>query len=300
MRRAARRVPRRTWGTLPLAVLLGSLVLGGCAGAADGAAEPSSWAGPSASSSDPAPSGEPAGTTPSTPAAPPSSSAPAPPAPVVVLDPGHNGGNAAAPAEINRQVPAGGFTKPCNTTGTSTNAGYPEHEFTFDVSQRAAELLRAQGVTVVLTRTDDTGVGPCVDQRAAVANAAGAALAVSVHADGASAGVRGFHVIEPALAPDGGNAEVLAPSEAAAAALVDAFAAATGSAPATYPGALVAPGLTRRADLAGLNLARVPAVFIECANMRNAEDAAAVTDEAWRQRAAQGIADGVLAFLAGR
>ena len=99
---------------------------------------------------------------------------------------------------------------------------------------------------------------------------------------------------------NGGNADVLAPSEAAAAALVDAFATATGSAPATYPGALVAPGLTRRDDLAGLNLARVPAVFIECANMRNAEDAAAVTDEAWRQRAAQGIADGVLAFLAGR
>ena len=295
MRRAARRVRSRTPVTL-LVTLLAAVTLSGCAGASDSGAEQSPWAGPSSS----APSSARSSTAPSTPAPPPSSSAPATPAPVVVLDPGHNGGNAAAPAEINRQVPAGGFTKACNTTGTSTNAGYPEHEFTFDVSQRAAELLRAQGVTVVLTRTDDTGVGPCVDQRAAVANAAGAALAVSVHADGASAGVRGFHVIEPALAPDGGNADVLAPSEAAAAALVDAFATATGSAPATYPGALVAPGLTRRDDLAGLNLARVPAVFIECANMRNAEDAAAVTDEAWRQRAAQGIADGVLAFLAGR
>src|SRR3954451_19394199 len=39
---------------------------------------------------------------------------------VVALDPGHNGGNAAAPAQINRLVPAGGFTKPCNTTGTAT------------------------------------------------------------------------------------------------------------------------------------------------------------------------------------
>ena len=36
---------------------------------------------------------------------------------------------------INRPVPAGrGRTKPCNTTGTATNAGYPEHEFTWAVA----------------------------------------------------------------------------------------------------------------------------------------------------------------------
>src|SRR5436190_5071122 len=58
-----------------------------------------------------------------------------PPGRVVVLDPGHNGGNGSHPAEINRQVPAGrGKTKPCNTTGTATNAGYPEHAFTWYVA----------------------------------------------------------------------------------------------------------------------------------------------------------------------
>ena len=63
---------------------------------------------------------------------------------VVVLDPGHNGGNAGAPAAINRQVPDGrGGTKACNTTGTSTNAGYPEHAFTFDVAKRVAQRLTA-------------------------------------------------------------------------------------------------------------------------------------------------------------
>jgi N-acetylmuramoyl-L-alanine amidase len=223
--------------------------------------------------------------------------APTPPAALVVLDPGHNGGNAAAPAQINQPVPAGGFTKPCNTTGTATETGYPEHAFTFDVAQRTADLLRNAGVTVVLTRTDDSGVGPCVDARAAVANDIGAALTVSVHADGAAPGARGFHVIEPALAPDGGNKAILAASQDAGASLRTAFAAATDEAPATYPGGLVEPGLTRRDDLAGLNLARVPALFIECANMRDPQDAAAVTDPAWRQRAAQGITDGVLAYV---
>lgn len=215
----------------------------------------------------------------------------------VALNAGHNGGNAAAPRAIGRAVPAGGFAKPCDTTGTSTDAGYAEHAFTWDVVQRTAALLRARGATVVLVRQDDDGVGPCVDQRAAAANAVHADLAVSVHADGAAAGVRGFHVIEPALAPDGGNAAVLEPSARAAAALRLAFGDATGEPRATYPGALVEPGLTRRADLAGLNLSRVPAVFIECANMRNAADAALVTDPAWRQLAARGIADGVQAHL---
>lgn len=219
-------------------------------------------------------------------------------APVVVLDPGHNGGNAAHPEVVGALVPAGGFEKPCNTTGTETDAGYAEHAFTFDVAQRTAALLRARGVTVVLTRTDDTGVGPCVDARAAIANDAGAALAVSIHADGAPAGDTGFHVAEPALAPDGGNRAVLAPSDVAARDLVAAFATATGLPRAQYPGNLVEPGLTRRSDLAGLNLARTPAVLLEAGNMRSAQEAAQLSDPAFRQRAAEGIAAGVAAFLA--
>ena len=42
---------------------------------------------------------------------------------LVVIDPGHQLGNHNFPRRINRQVPAGGFTKPCNTTGTATNGG---------------------------------------------------------------------------------------------------------------------------------------------------------------------------------
>ncbi len=86
----------------------------------------------------------------------------------VVLDPGHNGANAAHPAEINRPVPDGrGGTKACNTTGTATDSGYPEHAFAWDVALRVREALTAQGVRVLLTRPDDAGVGPCVNDRAA-------------------------------------------------------------------------------------------------------------------------------------
>src|SRR5262249_53872830 len=86
---------------------------------------------------------------------------------VVVLDPGHNGGNASHPEIINRQVPAGfGQTKACNTTGTATDAGYSEHAFNWAVASLVRQLLTQHGVTVVMTRNNDTGVGPCVNVRA--------------------------------------------------------------------------------------------------------------------------------------
>ena len=205
---------------------------------------------------------------------------------VIYLDAGHDGGNAAQPARARALVPAGGFRKPCNTTGTSTDGGYAEHAFTFDVVTRASALLRAQGATVVLSRTSDTGFGPCVDRRAAVGNAAHADAALSVHADGAVARGLGFHVIAPALAPDGGNVAMLTRSYRLALALRAAFRAGTGEQYATYT---AHQGLVRRSDLAGLNLSRVPTVFIECGNMRNAGDAARMRDPAWRQAAARAL-----------
>ena len=44
----------------------------------------------------------------------------------VVLDPGHNRDNGQYPAEINRQVDAGGFPKACNTTGRRRTAACPK------------------------------------------------------------------------------------------------------------------------------------------------------------------------------
>jgi N-acetylmuramoyl-L-alanine amidase len=216
---------------------------------------------------------------------------------VVVLDPGHNGGNVAAPDVINRMVDAGGFQKECDTVGAETDAGYPEHAFTWDVANRAAAVLRAYGLTVVLTRSSDTGVGPCVDARARAGAAARADVALSIHADGGPADGSGFHVIAPEPAPDGVNAGILSSSARLAAYLRDAFEAATAEPTSNYVANQA--GIVDRDDLGGLNLSTVPKVFIECANMRNAADAARVTDPAWRQRAAEGIADGLMAYLAG-
>jgi N-acetylmuramoyl-L-alanine amidase len=215
---------------------------------------------------------------------------------VVVLDPGHDGGNAAHPEQISRMVDAGGFRKECDTAGAQTDAGYPEHAFTWDVANRAAAVLRARGLTVVLTRGGDDGVGPCIDARARAGGDAHAAAAVSIHADGGPENGSGFHVIAPERAPDGANAGILTASARLATATRDAYETSTGEAPANY--LANQQGIVDRSDLGGLNLSTVPKIFIECANMRNAVDAGHVTDQDWRERAAEGIAAGILTFLA--
>jgi N-acetylmuramoyl-L-alanine amidase len=103
-------------------------------------------------------------------------------------------------------------------------------------------------------------------------------------------------VIAPALSPDKANAPILPASERLADILRSAFGEATGQPLADYLGA---EGMTIRSDLGGLNLSRVPKVFLECANMRNPTDAAEIIDPNWRQRAATGLADGITAFLTG-
>jgi N-acetylmuramoyl-L-alanine amidase len=212
----------------------------------------------------------------------------------VVLDPGHNGANAGHRAEINRQVPTGrGGTKACDTTGTSTNAGYPEHAFTWDVALRVRDALTARGVRVVLTRPNDAGVGPCVNDRAAIANRAGAKAEVSIHADGAAPSGRGFHVSysHPPLNPNQGPPSVDLAKALAGALRRGGFPA------ANYIGS---GGLYPRSDLAGLNLAHIPAALVECANMRNPQEAALVSTPQGRARYAAAIADGILSWLTSR
>ncbi|MDA8341848.1 MAG: N-acetylmuramoyl-L-alanine amidase, partial [Actinomycetota bacterium] len=215
---------------------------------------------------------------------------------VVALDPGHDGGNAGAPGIIDQPIDGGGFTEPCDTAGTETATGYPEHAFNFDVAQRLAAILRSEGATVVLTRTTDTGVGPCVNVRAAIGNAAHADAAVSIHADGGPVTGSGFDVIEPlpVISSISDNTSIVAPSAALAVDIRNAFQADTGEPPANYVGT---DGIDARSDLGGLNLSTVPKVLIECANMRNGGDAANVESASWRQAAAQGLADGITAFL---
>ncbi|MFP6640848.1 MAG: N-acetylmuramoyl-L-alanine amidase [Myxococcota bacterium] len=67
--------------------------------------------------------------------------------------------------------------------GARSHAGLSEKDVVLDVSRRLARRLRAQGLTVALTRTDDEFVP--LEVRTAIANDAGGDLFISVHANSA-------------------------------------------------------------------------------------------------------------------
>ncbi|MFG2559784.1 N-acetylmuramoyl-L-alanine amidase [Streptomyces sp. NPDC048496] len=301
--------PARRRRALLAAAALGCVCLiAGCGGGSGGgaAAQPREGGGgtssPPSLSPSPAKSG-PAARTTSVPPSPSKSASRTVSGPLsgktVVIDPGHNPRNHEHTREIGRQVDIGTTHKECDTTGTSTDSGYAEAEFTLDVSHRLRALLRAQGAEVVLTYDNDRPYGPCIDERARIGNDARADAVVSVHADGSAVGNRGFHVILPALVRGGAadTSKIVQPSRDLGTRIAGLFVRATGSAPSNYVGGNT--GLDTRKDLGGLNLSTVPKVFIECGNMRDPKDAALLTSAGWRRKAAQGIADGISSYLRG-
>lgn len=237
-------------------------------------------------------------TTTTTPMPPPETTTTAEPLPlagrVVVIDPGHNGQNYAHPDEINRLVDIGTKTKACNTTGTAAADGYPEAQLNWEVSQLARDALIVRGADVVLTRTDNDGWGPCITERAAIGNEVHADAVVSIHADGAQPDGRGFHVIY--LATIAGLTDDIAEPSLRLATALRAAMLATGMPISDYT---AKDGFSERDDLGGLNLSDVPAVFLEMGNMKNATDAALLTDPAFQQQVAEAVATAVEQFLTG-
>jgi N-acetylmuramoyl-L-alanine amidase len=212
---------------------------------------------------------------------------------IVTIDPGHNGGNFTDPSYINKLIWNGREYETCDTTGTETDSGYTEALFNWNVATRVVADLRAMGATVVLTRTSNSGVGPCVTERAAIGNDAHANAALSIHADGGPPDGRGFAILEPVA--DGINDSIIGPSQTLGADLRSAFAAGTGEPVSSYDGV---NGIQPRDNLGGINLSTVPKVFIECGNMRDAADAALLVNPAWQADAARAIVNGLTAFLA--
>ena len=208
---------------------------------------------------------------------------------IVFLDPGHNGSN---DASISRQVPNGrGGTKDCQASGTTTDDGFPEHTFNWDTTLRIRQALTGLGVRTAMSRGDDTSLGPCIDERAALANSIQPNAIVSIHADGGPATGRGFHVLysSPPL-----NTAQAGPAVQLAKTMRDALAG-SGIPASNYVGN---SGLNPRSDIAGLNLAQYPSILVELGNMKNPADSALMKTPEGRQKYAEAVVRGVVAFLA--
>lgn len=204
----------------------------------------------------------------------------------IVIDPGHSNGQ-----HLTNKVPDGrGGSKICNTSGTATNSGYPEHTADWEVALILQAELQEKGATVHLTKKDDHADKVCVDRRGQIPNEKHADAFLSIHANGSqSSAPHGFFVMvsNPPL-----NSAQGEPSRKLARAVSEGLRGA-GLTPSTIFGADPAP----RSDLATLNFAKVPAVMVELGEMRNPQDAQRLSSPQGQQQYASGLAKGIISFL---
>jgi N-acetylmuramoyl-L-alanine amidase len=221
---------------------------------------------------------------------------------VVFLDPGHQLGNHNFPRRINRSVPAGGFRKACNTTGTATDGGYAEATFVWQVARLVRARLERLGAKVRMTRDSNRQDrwGPCVDKRGRAGNQVRADLKISIHGDGVStgsttgrAGARGFHVIAPTDRRPWTH-DIFRSSRRLA---KDARAALRAKRVPVANYIAGGDGLDFRGDLGTLNLSDVPTVMVELGNMRNRADAQRMTSADGRRTYARALTHAVRRFL---
>lgn len=210
----------------------------------------------------------------------------------IAIDPGHNGGNASHPKEVNRKVWIGTEWKVCNTVGTSTNKGYAEHKFTWALAHKLKTRLGALGATVKLTRPNDTGWGPCSTTRGKFGAKVHAKLMISLHGDGLGSSQHGFVVIRPGMVK-GYTDDIYARSKTLALDVRYGLVHWNSSKSTAYGG----DGLDVRTDLGTLNLSNVPVVMVELGNMRNAHDAALMSSGKGQARYANGLLAGIRRYL---
>jgi N-acetylmuramoyl-L-alanine amidase len=205
---------------------------------------------------------------------------------VVVLDPGHDlRANAATepigPGSAKRKIKDGGGTRGVVSRLT-------EAELNLRVALRLRPLLERAGLRVVLTRSDNAGASMGNVARARVANRAGAALFLRIHADGSTdRSVRGTHTLYPALR-DGWTEDVHTESRRAAGVMQAELVRSLG-----FPDR----GLQERSDFTGFNWADVPVILVEMGFMTNPTEDRLLATRAYQQRAALGLCRGTLRFL---
>ncbi len=215
---------------------------------------------------------------------------------LIVLDPGHQLGNSNPQFadEMSQTFFNGTSVKGCNTTGTATNAGFPEATFTWRVANRLKARLEAAGARVELTRTTNSydDWGPCVWRRAQFANRLGADAMISIHADGSSSNHYGFFAMVPSSIP-GWTDDVVKVDRRLARAMIAGMEAA-GAQPANY----ISGAMLVSADTTTLNASNVPTVLMELGNMRNAREARLMSTARGQQQYADWLYAGIQRYFA--
>ena len=174
----------------------------------------------------------------------------------VFIDPGHGGGD----------------------TGCIQN-GSLEKNINLSISLKVKGILEANGYSVIMRRTNDSGMSQ--DDIISTANASGANLFVSIHCNSAlNPAIQGIETYWSASNTAGGSSQF-------AAAIHNAVVAASGR-----PGRVL-----RSAEFKVIKYTTMPAALVECAFLSNPDEAALLNSEDYQNRVAQGIVNGINAYV---
>jgi len=210
----------------------------------------------------------------------------------VVLDPGH-----------------GGYDP-----GTSHH-GLREKDLTLDIARRLRDELKAEGLSVVMTRDHDEFIK--LQRRAAIANHVPADLFVSIHINAnrrrAVSGIEVYYPRESVLDPSASWPPGLQPEDVALATttireIVWDVVLSRSRRHSMRMAAAICRAMRERVGVPcrGVHGARfvvlreawMPAVLVEVGYVSNRDEATRLASAAYRQAIAQGIADGVATYVA--
>ena len=203
----------------------------------------------------------------------------------VVLDPGHSAVVAPGTEPLG---PGSSEYKAADASGTSGVAsGVREYELTLNISVQLKAELEGRGYTVLMTRESNDVPVSCIE-RANVANNAGAAAYVRIHANGSeNQGAAGAMTI--CTTPGSPYAsELYSASRNLSDCILNKYCEMTGCR---------SEGVWETDTMSGNNWSRVPVTIVEMGYMTNPQEDLLMQTPEYQSKIVQGIADGIDLFF---
>lgn len=203
----------------------------------------------------------------------------------VVLDPGHSAVVAPGTEPLG---PGSSEYKAADASGTSGVAsGVREYELTLNISVQLKAELEERGYTVLMTRESNDVPVSCIE-RANVANNAGAAAYVRIHANGSeNQGAVGAMTI--CTTPGSPYAsELYSASRNLSDCILNKYCEMTGCR---------SEGVWETDTMSGNNWSRVPVTIVEMGYMTNPQEDLLMQTPEYQSKIVQGIANGIDLFL---
>lgn len=203
---------------------------------------------------------------------------------VIVVDAGHGGKST---SEKEPVAPGSSEMKAKNVSGATGNwTKTPEHVIALKVSQKLRDSLISKGYTVIMTRNSSAETISNIE-RAEIGNTNNAALVIRIHADSAdSSSAKGASMLVPGEV--GYAKDIYKVSQSYGKTIFNTLLNEVG---------MKSRGIVTRTDLTGFNWSKVPVVLIEMGFLSNEEEDRLLSTDAYQEKIAIGLADGIDAAL---